>query len=88
MAAVVAEGPPAEATSRVSVRRAGSTTRAASVRRSSSRSRASARSATGVTWRGSPGSASSRATISRSTAGGATRVMGTLCGSGAWKAPM
>src|SRR5689334_4292720 len=81
------DGPPAEATSRVSSVPFGSKRKAASVRRVMTHSRATAVLEAAVALTGSPASAFSWATIFEDACGGATTATGMRWGVGEWKAP-
>src|SRR3954447_11602469 len=81
------DGPPAEATSRVSWVPVASKRKAASVRRVRTHSRATAVLEAAVAFTGSPSRAFSWATIFADTCWGATTATGIRCGVGEWKAP-
>ncbi|MTE17805.1 hypothetical protein F0L17_01375 [Streptomyces sp. TRM43335] len=81
-------GPPAEATSRVSVVPRGFTTTAASTVRSMIMARASASLPAVRAFTGSPSGESSSSTTRSAVPPGATTATGISCGAGEWKAPM
>src|SRR4051812_6047410 len=80
------DGPPAEATSKVSLVPVGSKRKAAFVRRVRTHSRATAALGAAVAFTGSPVRALSWATIFADACGGATTPTGMRWGTGEWKA--